>query len=168
MHANRDWLIAAALPLLAFVLLGTLATPADAQTRTRTQIVAGWRIASGDSGDGGHAVWFSRRGRGYRLEHYLEFWRGNGGVVTSATFRRGACRSGDASAIVPFEQGMSRATFYSRLGNYLRECPLPRAEAAALRRSLNAAWPRFHAAARRAHAAMNAEIEAILRHGEQR
>jgi hypothetical protein len=158
----------AALILLAIAMSGALAPPADAQTRIRTQSVAGWRIASGDSGDGGYAVWFSRRGRGYRLEQYLEFWRGNGGVATSATFRRGTCRSGDASAIVPFEQGLSRATFEMRLANYLREYPLPRAETVTLRRSLNAAWPRFFAAARRARAAMNAEIEAILRHGEQR
>ena len=105
---------------------------------------------------------------GTEFEHYIEYWRGNGGVVISDTFRRGACRSGNSSAIVPHEQALSRETFDQRLADYLRECPLPRAETVALRRTLNAAWPRFLASARRARAAMDAENETIARHGEQR
>lgn len=162
MHANRNCLIAAFLGLL---VLAGVAPPANARTHSET--VAGWRIAHGGSGDGGHVVRLSRRGRGYSFEHYLEYWRGNGGVVMGAAFRRGACRSGDASAIVPHELGLSRETFDQRLADYLRECPLPRAEAAALRRTLNAAWPRFLGAARHARATIDAENEAIVRHGEQ-
>ena len=151
-----------ALPLLA--LLG-LAAPADG--RNRSEAVAGWRIVSGGSGDGGHVAGLSRRGRGWRLEHNLEFWRGNGGVVISAEFRRGDCRSGDSSAIVPIEQGMSRAMFDDRLADYLRACPLRPAEEAELRRTLRLAWPRFAARAAEALAAMEAELEAIARQGEQ-
>ena len=151
---------------LAIVIPMLAAIPASAQTRSET--VAGWRIGSGGSGDGGHVARLSRRGRGYSLEHHLEFWRGNGGVALAASFRRGDCRSGDASAIVPFEQGMSRASFDARLADYLRECPLPAAEEAALRRTLDLAWPRFAAIAHRARAAMQAEIETVAGHGEQR
>lgn len=160
MHANRNCLIAAFLGLL----LAGAAAPANARMRSET--VAGWRIASGGSGDGGHLVRLSRHGRGYSFEHVLEYWRGNGGVVMGASLRRGACRSGDASAIVPHELGLSRETFDQRLADYLRECPLPRAEAATLRRTLNAAWPTFLARAHRARAAIDAENEAIVRHGE--
>jgi hypothetical protein len=152
--------------LFGIALLGAAAAPAGAQTRMQT--VAGWRISLGGSGDGGHLVRLSRRGRGYRFEHFLEYWRGNGGVVMGASFRRGACSSGEAGAIVPHALGLSRATFDQRLADYLRECPLPRAERAALRRTLDAAWPRFLAFARRARAAMDAENEAIVRHGAQR
>jgi len=154
--------------ILTSALVPTAFATPPANARDRTETIAGWRIVSGGSRDGGYVARLVRHGRGYRFEHHLEFWRGNGGVVISATFRRGACRSGDASAIVPFEQGMSRATFDMRLADYLRECPLPRREASALRRTLNLAWPRFAAAARRALATMEAEIEAIIRHGEQR
>jgi hypothetical protein len=147
--------------LLPLALLA--APPALAQTRTET--VAGWRISSGGSGDGGHAVRLVRRGPGYVYEHNLEYWHGNGGVVMGDQFRRGRCRSGDASAIVPLELGMSRETFDQRLTDYLRECPLPRAEEAALRRSLDRAWPRFLRHARRAQAAMEADSAAIARHG---
>lgn len=151
--------------LLLFALFGTL-VPGPAFARDRVERIAGWRVASGGTGDGGRLVSLSRRGRGYAFEHYLEFWRGNGGVVIGASFRNGDCRSGDASAIVPFEQGMGRETFDERLADYLRACPLPLAEADAFRRSLDAVWPRFAALAERARAAMEAENEAIARHGE--
>ena len=154
------------LPLFAVAALALAASPVAAQNRSET--VAGWRIGSGGSGDGGYVARLSRRGRGYSLEHRLEFWRGNGGVAISASFRRGDCRSGDAGGIVPFDEGMSRAAFDRRLADYLRECPLPRAEDAVLRRTLDLAWPRFAAAARRARSAMEAQIDAIVRHGEQR
>ena len=154
----------AALPILLATLLAAPAV--DAQNRRET--IAGWRLETGGTGDGGHMVRLLRRGRGYAIEHYLEFWRGNGGVVISAEFRRGQCRSGDASAIVPYEQGMARETFDQRLADYLRECPLPPAEEALLRRTLDAVWPRFAARASAALAAIEAENEAIVRHGEQR
>ena len=153
-------------PLLALAALAAASAPGAAQNRS--EAVAGWRIGSGGSGDGGYVARLSRRGRGYSLEHQLEFWRGNGGVAISAGFRRGACRSGDAGGIVPFDEGMSRASFDLRLADYLRECPLPRAEEAVLRRTLDLAWPRFAAAAHRARSAMAAEIDAIVRHGERR
>jgi hypothetical protein len=152
-------LAARLLPLLT--MLATL--PAFAQPRAET--VAGWRISSGGSGDGGHEVRLTRRGPGWSYTHLLEYWHGNGGVVMGDEFRRGRCRSGDASAIVPLDLGMSRATFDQRLTDYLRECPLSRAEEAALRRSLDRAWPRFLVHARRALAAMEADSAAIARHG---
>lgn len=153
-----------ALPLLA---AAALLAPSPVEAQARRETIAGWRIETGGTGDGGHMVRLVRNGRGYRFEQYLEFWRGNGGVAASASFRRGACRSGDASAIVPFEQGMGRESFDRALADYLRECPLPRAEEARLRRTLNAAWPRFAARAAQALAAIQAENEAIVRHGEQ-
>jgi len=107
----------------------------------------------------------SRRGRGYRFTYYFEFWRGNGGVVVAGEFRRGACNGSDSGPIMPFAQGMSRAFMNGRLSGYLRACPLPRAEALALRRGANAAWPRFAALARRARAAMDAEDRAIMNYG---
>ena len=152
--------------LSALALLGPLAAP-PALARDRAETVAGWRISSGGSGDGGHEVRLTRRGPGWSYDHQLEYWHGNGGVVMSDAFRRGRCRSGDASAIVPVELGISRDTFDQRLADYLRECPLPRGEAAALRRSLERAWPRFLVHARRAHAAMEADSAAIARHGAQ-
>src|SRR5690349_17017679 len=89
--------------LLALGLLAPLAAPpASAQARDRTETIAGWRIASGGSGDGGYMVRLSRRTPAYAYTHYLEYWRGNGGVVMQDEFRRGRCRSGDASAILPF------------------------------------------------------------------
>lgn len=153
--------------LLALPFLAPLATPL-ALAQTRTQTIAGWRISSGGSGDGGHEVRLTRRGPGYSYEHNLEYWHGNGGVVVGDSFRRGRCRSGDASAIVPLDLGISRETFDQRLADYLRECPLPRAGAAALRRSLERAWPHFLRHARRARAAMEADGAAIARHGAQR
>jgi hypothetical protein len=157
----------AACLLLALSAPGPL-NPQAALAQPRTQNIAGWHITSGGSGDGGHEVRLTRRGPGYRYEHQLEYWHGNGGVVMVDTFRRGRCRSGDASAIVPVELGTSRATFDQRLTDYLRECPLPRAEASALRRSLVRAWPHFLRHARRARAAMEADSAAIARHGEAR
>ena len=156
----------ARLAALSFLASASLATPADAQSGAET--IAGWRVEYGGSGDGGHMVRLVRRGRTYQLEHHLEYWRGNGGVAISASFRRGECRSGDGGGIIPSDQGMSRAAFDQRLADYLRECPLSPAEEAALRRTLNAAWPRFAARAAEARAAMEAEAEAIARHGEQR
>ena len=154
----------AALLLAATSFAVLAAEPASA--RDRVEHIAGWRLSAGGTGDGGRRVGLSRRGRGYRFEHHLEFWRGNGGVVIGASFRRGDCRSGDASAIVPFEQGMGRAMFDERLADYLRACPLPRAEADAFRRGLDAAWPCFAALAERARAETEAENEAIARHGD--
>ena len=151
--------------LLPFMLFGVLVSD-TAAARDRVERIAGWRVASGGTGDGGRRVSLSRRGRGYDFEQYLEFWRGNGGVVIGASLRRGACRSGEASAIVPTDQGLSRAMFDDRLAGYLRECPLPPAEAEVFRRTLDVAWPRFIALAVRARAETEAENEAIARHGE--
>lgn len=153
--------------LPALALLAPLAAP-PAFAQRRAETIAGWHITSGGSGDGGHEVRLTRRGPGYRYEHQLEYWHGNGGVVIADSFRRGRCRSGDASAIVPVALGTSRTTFDQRLADYLRECPLPRAEAAALRRSLARAWPHLLRHARRARAAMEADSAAIARHGEAR
>ena len=150
--------------LLALALLAPLAAP---PAMARTETVAGWRIWAGGSGDGGYAVRLTRRARGWSYSHYIEYWHGNGGVVMSDEFRRGSCRSGDMSGIVPLHLGTSRRSFDQRLASYLRECPLPRAQAAALRRSLARAWPHFQRQARRALAAMEAENEAIARYGAQ-
>lgn len=155
----------ARLATAALLAVSLLATPAEGRDRRAT--VAGWRMQLGGSGDGGHLVRLSRRGQGYSFEHFLEFWRGNGGVVMGSAFRRGACGSGDAGAIVPYDQGMSRATFDGRLADYLRECPLPLAQEAMLRRTLDVAWPRFAALAEEALAAIEAENEAIVNHGRQ-
>jgi hypothetical protein len=107
----------------------------------------------------------TRRARGYTYTHYIEYWRGNGGVVMEDHFRRGRCRSGDMSAIVPLHLGTSRSSFDQRLASYLRECPLPRAQATELHRSLARAWPHFLRQARRAEAAMVAELRAIENYG---
>lgn len=150
--------------LMALALLTPLAAP-PASARDRVETVAGWRITSGGSGDGGYMARLTRRTRGWSYNHYIEYWRGNGGVVMSDEFRRGSCRSGDMSAIVPLDLGTSRSTFDQRLASYLRECPLPRAEATELRRSLARAWPRFLRQARSAEAAMVAELRAIENYG---
>lgn len=154
----------AALLLAATSFAVLAAEPASA--RDRVEHIAGWRLSAGGTGDGGRRVGLSRRGRGYRFEHHLEFWRGNGGVVIEAGFRRGACATGDAPVIVSFEQGLGRETFELRLADYLSECPLPPADAAELRRTLDLAWPRFAELAERARAETDAENEAIARHGE--
>ena len=154
--------MAVRLPAATLLMLAALA-PSSVLARDRVETVAGWQISSGGSGDGGHVARLTRRGRGWFYLHEVEYWRGNGGVVLSDEFRRGRCRSGDASAIVPMELGTSRQTFDQRLADYLRECPLPRAEAAALRRSLARAWPVFLRHARRARAALDAELDWIAR-----
>ncbi len=153
-------------PPAAFLLLalGLLATP-PALASDHSQTVAGWRFFEDGSGDGGYVARMSRRGQGYRFSYSYEFWRGNGGVVVGATLALGRCRSGDAGSIVPFAEGLSRAYLDARLRDYLRECPLPRAEAAALRRGLDTAWPRFAAVSRRARAGMDRENERIARGG---
>lgn len=151
----------AAAQLLALALLAT----SSALAQTRTQTVAGWRITSGGSGDGGYMARLSRRTRAYAFAHYIEYWRGNGGVVMSDEFRRGACQSGDQSGIVPFPLATSRRTFDQRLSSYLRECPLPPAQAAELRRSLARAWPHFLRHVRRQRAALDAELRAIGNEG---
>ncbi|HEY5721076.1 MAG TPA: hypothetical protein VIT45_02015 [Allosphingosinicella sp.] len=117
--------------------------------------------------DGGRLVRLRRKGAGYAFEYYLEYWRGNGGVVVGATFRRGKCRSGDASAIRPTEDAMARTTLDFRIGEYLRECPLARAREAELRRSLDSAWPAFSALAEQARAETEAENQAIADHGKE-
>lgn len=129
--------------------------------------VAGVRIERIAESDGGRLVRMWRNGSGYRLEYSLEFWRGNGGVVVAATFRRGKCRSGDASAIQPTEEAMARATLDFRIGEYLRECPLTAAREKGLRRSLDAAWPAFSALARQALAETIAENRAIADYGKE-
>src|SRR5689334_10924457 len=156
---------AAARLLLAMALLAPLAA-SPASARDRVQIVAGWRISSGSSGDGGHTARLSRRTRSWSYSHDLEYWHGNGGVVMGDEFRRGACHCGDISAIVPLDLGTSHRSFEQRLESYLRECPLPRREAAALRRSLARAWPIFLRHARRAEAYREADLDAIARHGQ--
>ena len=157
--------LAARLLLTLAALTPLAARPASAQPRTRVETVAGWRITSGGSGDGGFMARLTRRTRGYAYSHYIEYWRGTGGVVMSDEFRRGGCRSGDGSAIVPLDLGTSRRTFDQRLASYLRECPLPRAQATELGRSLARAWPHFLRQARRAEAAMVAELRAIENYG---
>lgn len=129
------------------------------------QTIASARVEAIAESDGGRLVRIRRKGSGYRFEYYLEFWRGNGGVVIGATFRSGECRSGEADAIVPYEDGMARAMLDFRLGDYLRECPLPPVREAELRRSLAKAWPAFSALAERALADTRAENVAIEKYG---
>lgn len=148
--------------LLALALPGPLAAQ-EVLPGNHVQNVAGWRITSGGSGDGGYMARLSRRTRAYTFTHYVEYWRGNGGVVMADEFRRGSCRSGDNSAILPIHLGSSRSSFDQRLASYLRECPLPRAEAAELRRSLARAWPHFLRHVRRQRAALDAELRWIER-----
>lgn len=152
-----------ALFLVALVAFGALASP-PAYARTRSQTVAGWRIVwEFESGD--RTVHLRRRGRGYSFAFLHEYWRGNGGVVAGGTFERGSCRSGDAGVIVPFDEGMTRRYLDARVSDYLRDCPLPRAQALALRRTLDAAWPRFIRWSRAARAEMDAENRAIMDYG---
>ena len=62
---------------------------------------------------------------------------------------------------------MARTTLDFRIGEYLRECPLPRVREAELRRSLHAAWQAFSALAEKALAATQAENKAIADYGKQ-
>lgn len=159
-------LIAAALAFALMLPFARVAGHPDSRV-TSHRIVAGVHVESIAESDGGRLVRMSRKGRGYRFEYHLEFWRGNGGVVVGATFRRGDCRSGDADLIQPTEDAMARANLDFRLGEYLRECPLAAAREAELRHSLDAAWPSFSALAEQALAATLAENAAIADHGRQ-
>jgi len=149
--------------LLAALL--ALAAPADA--RETSQAVAGWRIRDVHESDGGHLVILSRRGAGWRFAYQLNFWRGNGGVYVGATFSAGACNSGDAEMLRPPEAALARASLEAWLADYLGECPLPAAEEARLRRTLDAAWPVFAARAAEAEAAIEAENRAIENYGRE-
>jgi hypothetical protein len=148
--------------LLALTTLGPLTAPtASAQARDRVENVAGWRIISGPSSDGGHDVRLIRRGRGYVFDHLVEYWRGNGGVSVHDDYRRGRCNGAGEDGILPFRTATSRARLDRQLAAYLRACPLPAGEAAALRRSLVRAWPAYLRHVRRARAAMDANNRAI-------
>jgi hypothetical protein len=160
--------LSAAAALAACVATGGAAQPLDRDSRVLVErIVAGFRMQSIMESDGGRLVRMRRSGRGYAFEYSLEFWRGNGGVVIGARLRRGACRSGDADAIQPTDDAMAPAALDSRLGEYLRECPLTRMREAELRRSVSAAWPAFSALAQTALAATIAENRAIENYGKQ-
>ena len=163
----KSLLASALLPALLLLPEIGAAAPADPDSRiVSSASVAGFRIAAIAESDGGRLIEMKRKGQGYRLEYYLEFWRGNGGVVVGATFRRGDCRSGDAGAIQPTDDAMTRNNLENHLGEYLRECPLSPAREAELRRRLDAAWPAFSALAEQALAATVAENVAIENYGK--
>ena len=159
--------VAAAAALTPILATGT----ADARDRDSRLIsrrtIASVKVEAIAESDGGRLVRLRRKGAGYAFEYYLEFWRGNGGVVTGATFRRGKCRSGDAGAIEPTENAMSKRGLDDSLDDYLRECPLGREREAELKRSLDAAWPVFSALAERALAETEAENLAIENYGKE-
>ena len=161
----RGWLRSGlcVLPLLAGSAALAQGDPDERVERRRT--IAGSLVEDVAESDGGTLVRLSRRGRGYSFEYYLEFWRGNGGVVVGASLARGECRSGEASSIRPTEEAMLRAALDARLADYLAECPLPPRREAALRRALDAAWPTFSLWSREALAAVEAENQAIADHG---
>ena len=147
---------------------GAGSAPHDPDSRLISRrTIDGTRVEAIAESDGGRLVRLRRKGAGYAFEYHLEFWRGNGGVVVGATFRSGKCRSGDASAIQPTEEAMARSALDYRLGEYLRECPLSLARGAALRRSLDAAWPAFSSLAQQALAATVAENQAIADYGKE-
>lgn len=152
--------------LLAAASAGAATPDADSRLVSR-RTIDGTRVEAIAESDGGRLVRMVRGGRGYRFEYLLEYWRGNGGVVVGATFRRGECRSGDASVIQPTEDAMARSTLDFRIGEYLRECPLGPAAERALRKSLDAAWPAFSAMANEARAATEAENQAIADYGKE-
>ena len=163
MSAIRPGLAAA----LLLIAAGAAAERHDPDSRVISRkTVALAKIESIAEGDGGRLVRIRRKGAGYAFEYHLEYWRGNGGVVIGAMFRRGTCRSGEADAIVPYEDGMARAMLDFRIGEYLRECPLSPAREAELRRSLDSAWPAFSAMAKEALAETEAENRAIADHGK--
>jgi hypothetical protein len=159
------------LPLVAALLLAAShagAAPPDSDSRIlHNQVVAGFRIQSIAESDGGLFVRMRRKAGSLKFEYYLEFWRGNGGVVVGATFRRGDCRSGEAGIIQPTDDAMSRANLEGKLADYLRECPLAPAREAELRQSLDATWPDFSALAEQALAATLAENAAIADYGRE-
>ena len=143
--------------LLALALPTSLAAQ-PIQPPDRAETVAGWRISSGGSGDGGYEARLERRGRGWSFSHLIEYWRGNGGVSVHDEFR-GNCRYGTGEdGILPYWTATSRARLDRQLTTYMRECPLPRAEAAALRASLARAWPHFLRHVIRQRAALDAEF----------
>ena len=155
--------------LLAAAVMATdpaWAAPPDFRIM-RSESVAGVRIEEIDEMDGGTMVRLARRGRGYRFEYSLEFWRGNGGVVVGAGFRSADCRSGESDSIQPTDEAMTRASLDRRLADYLAECPLGAAREAELRRRLDAAWPTFSAWAQDALDALEAEIQAIVDYGRE-
>ena len=152
--------------VLPFLLLA--AGPSAAAEVERRSSVAGIEIEEVDEEDGGTLVRLSWRGQNYRFAYFLEFWRGNGGVVVGASLRRGNCRSGEAGAIQPAGEAMTRAGLDRRLADYLRECPLGPGREAELRRRLDSAWPAFSAWANEALAAVEAENRAIADHGRAR
>lgn len=150
--------------IAAPVAAGALAADAGFDRR---RTVEGVRIERLGEGDGGTLVRMVRRGRGYRFEYHLEFWRGNGGVIAGASFRRGGCSSGDSDMLRSAEGALARDSLHGWLTDYLRECPLAPAGEAALRRALDAAWPTFSAWANEAWAAIEAENRAILDYGRE-
>jgi hypothetical protein len=97
-------LIAAAL-VPAPIAQSAAALPPDPDSRiVARRVVAGVRVDMVAESDGGRLVRMRRSGPGYRFDYSLEYWRGNGGLVVGATFRRGKCRSGEADGIVPTDQ----------------------------------------------------------------
>jgi hypothetical protein len=157
---------AASIRALAALLVSVGPSPARAAP-VRGEAVSRFRVQSASEGDGGRFVRLSRRSAGWRFEYRLSFWHGNGGVVVGGLFRRGRCRSGDADGLQEPVAAMSRASLDDRLAGYLRECPLPPAQEAALRRGLDAAWPDFSARVGEAWATTQAEAEAIANYGEE-
>ena len=161
----RGWL-QSCLCLLPLLAAGSASAQGDPDKRVeRHRTIAGILVEDVAESDGGTLVRLSRRGRGYSFEYFLEFWRGNGGVVVGASFARGECRSGEGSSIQPTEAAMVRAALDARLADYLAECPLPPRREAALRRALDAAWPTFSLWSSEALAAVEAENQAIVDHG---
>jgi len=148
--------------MIALALLLAAAAPGD-----RHQVAAGWHVDSASEHDGGTLITISRRGPGWRFAYHLNFWRGNGGVYVGAEFSVGRCRSGDAEMLRPAEDAFARSSADGWLNDYIRECPLPAAREAELRRSLDAAWPTFLARANEANDAMEAEDEAIANYGRE-
>ena len=164
----RSLLVAGIAPPLLLLEASVSVQRLDPDSRfVSSKSVAGVRVESIAESDGGLLVRMRRKGRGHSFEYSLEYWRGNGGVVVGATFRRGECRSGDADIIQPAEDAMARATLDFRLSEYLRECPLAPPRERELRQSLAAAWPAFSRLAEAAWAATNAENQAIADYGKE-
>lgn len=165
-HAVKPPAAAAMAALL--LAQGTAAEARDPDSRLLSRrTVASVKVEAIAESDGGRLVRLRRKGPGYAFEYHLAFWRGNGGVVSGATFRRGECRSGDADVIQPTGDAMAKSNIDDSLADYLRECPLTRESEAGLRRSLDAAWPAFSALAERTLAATEAENEAIADYGKE-
>ncbi|HWT12030.1 MAG TPA: hypothetical protein VN231_04695 [Allosphingosinicella sp.] len=144
-----------------------LAQPFPPAPPDERRLVGPWAVEHVAEEDGGRLVRLTRKAPDYRLDYHVAFWRGNYGLILSASAARPGRVCGGEGWREPWGTAVTARAVRARLAAHLTECDSSAHEIAQALTGFERAFAVAAAWTRDAEAATRAEAEAIANYGRE-